>query len=74
MMWTNKGFEMWMGNAGNDAARSADAAAPIGFRAFEPTLVTSDDCTDAAARKAGWLSRTIAAVSDRTQLPRIARG
>ena len=75
MMWTNKGFEMWMGDAGKDLSRSADEAASISVNAFERTLLTSDECNDAiVARNAGWLSRTITAITDRTQLPRIARG
>jgi hypothetical protein len=75
MMWTNKGFEIWMGDAGSDLSRSVGTAASIGAQAFEGTPFASDPCTDAmVARKAGWLSRAISAITDRAQLPRIARG
>jgi hypothetical protein len=75
MMWTNKGFEIWMGDAGSDLSRSVDTAARIDAQAFEGTLFASDPCADAnVAGKAGWLTRTISAITDRAQLPRIARG
>jgi hypothetical protein len=75
MMWSDKAFGIWMGDAGRDASRFADGTAGIGGQAFERTLTVRDECTDvAAAPRAGFVARTISAIADRTQLPRIARG
>jgi hypothetical protein len=74
MLWSDKAFEIYMGHAGEDIALPEYAALVDGM-ADERTLLTSNACTDASvAPKAGWISRTISAIADRTPLPRIARG
>ena len=74
MLWSDKAFEIYMGQAGQDADVARDAAHPD-LRAFERTLLTSDACTDVSVTpRAGLVSRTISAIADRTQLQRIARG
>lgn len=73
MMWSDKAFGIWMGNAGDDS-RFADGTAGIDGQAFERTLAVRDECTDRDAPRAGFVTRTISALADRTQLPRIARG
>lgn len=75
MMWTDRAFGIWMGDAGKDLSRSADEAASIDVQAFERTLITSDVHGDVpAAPRAGALVRAISALAARTQLSRIARG
>ena len=75
MMWTDKAFGMWMGDAGKDLSRSADEAATLDVKAFERTLTVRAVYSDVTvASRPGLVSRTISALADRTQLPRIARG
>ncbi len=71
MQWTDKAFEIWMGDAGKDMPRARNEA----VIAYERTLAASEDGTGAATEsKAGWLTRTKAALADRAQRTRIARG
>lgn len=75
MMWTDKAFGIWMGAAGQEQLRFADEGASLDGRAFERTLAMSDDCLDVTVgARPGLIARTISAIADRTQLPRIARG
>jgi len=74
MLWSHKAFEIYMGHAGEDTDTHRDDAA-MDVDADERTLLTSPACTDASvAPSVGWVSRTISAIADRTQLPRSARG
>ncbi len=75
MMWTDKAFGIWMGDAGRDLSRAADEAASIDVQAFERALIASDGCVDVpVAPRAGVVTRAIAALAARTPLTRIARG
>lgn len=75
MMWTDKAFAIWMGDAGKDASQSADGAASIDVQAFERTLVTSDACSEVVvAPRVGIVTKALSALAARTQLSRIARG
>ncbi len=74
MLWTDKAFEIWMGNAGKGKPRAHNEAG-IEAIAYERTLAASEDGTAAATEsKAGWLTRTKAALADRAQRTRTARG
>ncbi len=74
MMWTDKAFEIWMGDTGRAQAVVSDEAGND-VLAFERTRGVRDECADVmVAPKAGVLARTIATLADRAQLPRIARG
>ena len=75
MMWTDKAFGIWMGDAGKDLSGFADETASMDVQAFAGTLMTSDECIDlTVAAQAGVFSRVISALADRTQPSRIARG
>ena len=75
MMWTDKAFGIWMGDAGKDLSGFAAETASIDVPAFERTPMTSDECMEVtAAPRAGVFTRAISALADRTQLSRIARG
>ena len=74
MQWTDRAFEIWMGDAGKDAPRAHNEAG-IEAMAYQRTLAASEICRDAIVeQKAGWLSRAITALTDRAHAPRIARG
>ena len=74
MMWTDKAFGIWMGDAGKDLSGFADEAASIDVKAFERTLITSHECIEGTDAPQGVISRVISALADRTQPSRIARG
>jgi hypothetical protein len=73
MLVSHKAFQIYMGHAGEDTDFSHDEANDV--QGFERTLVTSDVCNDAmVAAQPGWLARTTTSISERTRLPRTARG
>jgi hypothetical protein len=74
MLWTDKAFEIWMGDAGKVGPWSADEAAPGDATAFERMLMSSDLPSDVTVARAGFVTRAISALADRTRLSRIARG
>ena len=75
MMWTDKAFGIWMGDAGKGHPQSLDSAESLEGNAFERAFIASDECIDETVTpRVGVVSRAIAAFADRTQLSRIARG
>jgi hypothetical protein len=72
MLMSHKAFEIYMGHADEDGDFTRDEAAD--GQGFEPTLVMSDCAEPMASRESGWLHRIVSSISERTQLPRSARG
>ena len=74
MLVSHKAFQIYMGHAGEDSDFSNDEA-PMDVMAFERTLVSSDVCMDGVVgRQPSWLERTTESITERTRLPRTARG
>lgn len=73
MLWSDKAFRIYIGNAGEgiDPARGGDAT---DLMASARTQALSEDCTDVmVAPRGGWLTRAVSALADRVALARIAR-
>jgi hypothetical protein len=72
MLWSNKAFEIYMGDAGNDSLVDAAEQAEA-FDVRNRTSVRAiDPCSDGNARS-GWLSRSGTSLTD-TQLHSAVRG
>ena len=73
MLWSDKAFRIYIGNAGEGIApASGDAATDV--MASTGTQATRDDCTDVMVAPSGsWLARTVSALANRAALSRIAR-
>lgn len=73
MLWSDRAFGIYIGNAGEgiSPARGNDATEIV---ASARTQAASEDCSDVVvAPRGGWLARTVSALADRAALTRIAR-
>ena len=79
MMWSDKAFTIYMGDAGTDAQFDAAAEAPAHAADSFDVLVNrmdalvADPCSDGDTQRGGWRTRAGASLTD-TQLHGAVRG
>jgi hypothetical protein len=75
MMWSDKAFTIYMGDAGTDAQFDAPAYAADSFdvRVNRMDVRATDPCSDGDTRSGRWASRSGTSLTD-TQLHGAVRG
>jgi hypothetical protein len=72
-MWSDKAFNIYLGDAGEGIGPARGDAATDGME-FSRVTSASEDCGDDMDAPSGsWFIRTVTALADRAALTRIAR-
>jgi hypothetical protein len=76
MMWSDKAFSIYMGDAGTAAAFAGPGAEADAFDVMvnRADIRPEDPCSDGDARSSDWRSQPGTALGERTQLRRAAGG
>jgi hypothetical protein len=75
MMWTDKAFGIYMGEAGTVTPLDGISGDPDrDGMASRPGVDAMDHCSDGDTQRTGWLTRAGATLAERAQLRGAARG
>ena len=76
MMWSDKAFGIYMGEAGTVTPLEATSGVSDGRDGLvsRHDVGHLDDCSDGDTQRAGWLTRVGTRLAERTQLRGAARG
>jgi hypothetical protein len=73
VLWSDKAFTIYMGNAGNEPLTPADHAGAYDAPIQRMDAGATDPCSHGHAERGGWLSRAGSSLTD-TQLHSAVRG